>query len=160
MGDARRTMDRISQAVTAGDREALRRLYADDAVGDTPDEGRLTGADAIVDWMMSFNEAFPDTTFEPLSQLEAGDTAVDEAVLVGTHTGPLRLPDGELPPTGRAIRVRECDIVQVRDGKVVSHRFYFDQLELMAQLELVDQTIVLPDAGRPSAASGVSPRRP
>ena len=146
MGEARTTMDRLTAAVTAGDRAALRALYADDAVGDTPDAGRLTGGDAVVDWMMAFSTAFPDTSFEVLQQLEAGDTAIDEAYLSGTHTGPMQMPDGELPPTGRRIRIRECDIAQVRDGRIVSHRFYFDQMEFLTQLGLVDQTIVLPDA--------------
>lgn len=146
MGHARQAMDRITEAVMRRDADALRAIYAEDAVADTPDEGRLTGRDAIVNWMMVFAEAFPDTSFEMISKLEVGDTAVDEGYLIATHTGTLRTPEGDVEPTGRRVRIRECDICSVRGAEVVSHRFYFDQMDMLGQLGLVDTTLTLPDA--------------
>ena len=158
MGHAREVMDRISSAIAADDTEALGRLYAPDAVADTPDAGRLEGRDAIVGWMRACSTAFSDISFEVLEQLEAGDTAIDEGHLVATHTGPMPGPEGEIPPTGRRIRIRECDAITARDGVVVSHRFYYDQLEFMSQLGLLEPAaVVLPDArsgsGRTEAAA-------
>lgn len=136
MSEARDVMDAITAAVTAGDADRLRDLYAPDAVAITP-EGELHGRDEIVDWMTSFSTAFPDTRFEILAEREIGDTAMDEAILTGTHTGPLSGPDGEVPPTGRTVRLRECDVATVRDGKVREHHFYYDRAQLMEQLGLV-----------------------
>jgi hypothetical protein len=70
---------------------------------------------------------------------ESGNTAIDEGYFVGTHTGPLPSPTGEsIPPTGKAVRVRACDIATVENGVVTSHRFYFDQMEFLGQLGLTE----------------------
>jgi hypothetical protein len=37
------------------------------------------------------------------------------------------------PGTGKSIRLRACDAVTVED-RLPSHRFYYDQMELMGQL--------------------------
>ena len=158
MGQAREVMDRISAVIATGDAEALSRLYAPDAVADTPDEGRLEGREAVMRWMGAFSTAFSDISFEALETLEAGDTAIDEGYLMATHSGPMPGPQGEVAPTGRRIRIRECDAITVRDGVVVSHRFYFDQLEFLGQLGLLEPAdVVLPDArsggGRTEAAA-------
>jgi ketosteroid isomerase-like protein len=138
VGQARETMDRITSAVVTGDREALGRLYATDAFAETPDAGRLQGVEAIAEYLMTFKRAFPDASWEGASTLESGDTAVDEGYFTGTHTGVLHTPGGDVQPTGRSCRVRECDLITVRDGVAVSHRFYFDQMEFMSQLGLMD----------------------
>jgi ketosteroid isomerase-like protein len=155
MGQAREVMDKITAAVVAGDADALGLLYASDAVADTPDEGRLEGRDAVVEWMRTFTHAFSDISFETIARTEAGDTAVDEAYLSATHSGPMPGPEGEIPPTGKRIRLRECDAVTVRDGVAVAHRFYFDQLDFLGQLgALQPSTIVLPDARTGSERAG------
>jgi ketosteroid isomerase-like protein len=138
MGQAREILDRITAAVVMGDGEALGRLYAADAVAESPEGPRLEGRAAIVEYMTTFKRAFPDVSWESAHQHESGDTAIDEGYITGTHTGPLATPEGELAATGRAIRIRECDIVTVRDGLCVAHRFYFDQLEFLSQLGLTE----------------------
>ena len=147
MGQAREVMDAITAAVTAGDANAVASCYAPDAVADTPDVGRLEGREAIVEYLLTFAEAFSDMGFELTQQLELGDIAIDEGFMLGTHTGTLRAPDGDIPPSGRSVRIRECDIIAVRDGAAISHRFYFDQLEFLTQLGLID----------PQALAGAQP---
>ncbi|MGY1638885.1 ester cyclase [Geodermatophilus sp. SYSU D00742] len=159
MGQARETMDRITDGVIRGDAEALGRLYAPDAVADRPDGPRLEGGPAIVEYLLGFRRGFPDMTWESGREYESGDTAIDEGHLVGTHTGTLTSPEGELPPTGRAIRLRECDIVTVRDGLAVHHRFYYDQVDLLTQLGLAGaggDTAAVPG---PRAATDQAPTR-
>ena len=136
MGQAREIMDRITDAVMSGDGEAVLRLYAADAVAETPEE-KLEGAAAIADWHAAFRRAFPDGVWESRTKYEAGDTAIDEGYVVGTHTGTLSTPEGDVPPTGRSLRLRECDMVTVVDGVAVTHRFYYDQMEFMSQLGLM-----------------------
>jgi ketosteroid isomerase-like protein len=49
------------------------------------------------------------------------------------------MPDGqEVPPTGKQIRVRAADVATVRDGRIVRHDFYFDQLAILDQLGLLE----------------------
>lgn len=68
-----------------------------------------------------------------------GDVVVMEGVWLGTHTGPLATPGGELPPTGRSIVLPFAVTMRVSGDHVTSMHVYFDQLGLMAQLGLVPQ---------------------
>jgi len=57
---------------------------------------------------------------------------------VGTHTGPLRSPDGvEILPTGKRFDFPFVGIFHVEGGKIRSIRIYYDQLELLTQLGLI-----------------------
>ncbi|HVE46493.1 MAG TPA: nuclear transport factor 2 family protein [Acidimicrobiales bacterium] len=132
--EARVVFDRMTEAVMGGKLEDLAGLYAADAVASTP-EGEIRGNEQIVAYLKQFVDAFPDLHWEPLYTHESGNTAVDEGFVVGTHTQPLVMPNGEtLAPTGRQLRLRECDIVTVEGGRITSHRFYYDQMELLGQL--------------------------
>lgn len=139
-GEARRVFDRMTEAVINHDLEALARVYAPDAVATSP-EGEIRGRDAIVAYLKQYLDAFPDLTWEPLHSVESGNIAVDEGFIVGTHTQPLTMPDGEtVPPTGRKVRFRECDAVAVENGLITSHRFYYDQMDVLGQLGLLPET--------------------
>lgn len=139
MGEAREVMDRITEAAFSGDQEGLKTLYAPDAVAETPDQGTIRGQDGILAWFNQFDTALPDARFESAQKYEAEDTAIDEGWVVATNTGPLDLPDGtSIPPTGKSIRVRSCDIATVEGGRVKRHAFYYDQMEFLAQLGLAE----------------------
>lgn len=141
MGEAREVMDRLTDAATVSkDQQALRALYALDAVAETPDQGTISGRDGIVAWFGEFATAFPDMAWESLHKHEDGNTAIDEGYVTGTHTGPLAGPTGEtIPGSGKRIRIRGCDIATVENGRVTNHRFYFDQMEFLGQLGLAPE---------------------
>jgi ketosteroid isomerase-like protein len=139
MGEAREVMDRVTEKIFSNDREGLSQVYAEDAVAETPDQGTVSGREGVLDWALEFLVAFPDASYEPGREHEAGDTAIDEGYFVGTNTGPLKTPEGEIPATGKSVRVRACDLATVENGQVTSHRFYFDQMEFLTQLGLVPE---------------------
>jgi predicted ester cyclase len=62
---------------------------------------------------------------------------VTEFIGRGTHNGPLVSAAGEVPPTGRSVEFRLCEVYEFRDGKIVSGHTHFDSLGLMAQLGVV-----------------------
>jgi predicted ester cyclase len=137
MGQAQELMRRITDAVMAGDEKALADCYVENAVAETPDFGKLEGRSEIVKYLQAFSQAFPDFRFESLSELEDGTVAIDEGYLVGTHTGPMTSPTGEsIAPTGKRVRVRECDVLVVENRLAVAPRFYFDQQDFDSQLGL------------------------
>ena len=137
MGEAREVMDRVTAAVFGAVVESCGDLYAVDAIAVTPDQGELRGRDQIVAYHKQLRDAFPDSRYEQVAAYESGNVAIDEGYVVGTHTGALTGPSGDLAGTGRRIRVRACDVATVESGVVTTHRFYFDQLELLNQLGLV-----------------------
>lgn len=147
MGQAREAMDRLTSAVTARDKETQAACYAADAIAVTPEEGELVGPEAISNYLSQFGESFPDISYEYAQKHEAGNVAIDVGFVVGTNTGPLPLPSGEsLPPTGKSIRVRSCDIATVEDGLIVRHEFFFDQMEFLGQLGLLPESLSKPGA--------------
>ena len=137
MGQAQELMDRMTDCMRKHDFDGLASVYASDAVITTPDEGEIKGRQGILTYLRRFSVALPDFQWEGLASHESGDTAVDEGWVVGTNTGPIETPTETLPATGRRVRVRGCDVATVRDGQIVRHNFYFDQLELFSQLGLL-----------------------
>ncbi|MDQ3932645.1 MAG: nuclear transport factor 2 family protein [Actinomycetota bacterium] len=141
MGEAREALERSTEAFLRGDLEAAANCYAEDAVAVTPDEGEIRGREQIVRYMTEFLRAFPDADYEYLNRYETGSTAIDEGYLVGTNTAELPLPDGRtIAATGMRVRLRECDLVTVEDGLITSHRFYWNHMDFMSQLGLLDSS--------------------
>ena len=142
MGEARDVMDRLTTAVSeTKDFQAAAECYSTDAVAVTPDQGELSGRDAIAEYLSQLTDSFSDLRYEYVAKHESGNVAIDEGYVVGTNTGPLPMPSGEtVPATGKQIRVRSCDVVTVEDGMVTNHRFYFDQMEFLNQLGLLPET--------------------
>jgi steroid delta-isomerase-like uncharacterized protein len=127
-------LERVITVYNTGDLEGFADLYADDAVVVTP-EGTYEGRAAIRDYWHWVSVSFPDCTLRLGKAIEQGDTIAFEYTWAGTNTGPLFLPDGtELPATGRSVEVRCIDLGQVRDGRLVVHHLYWDNLNFEAQL--------------------------
>ena len=57
-----------------------------------------------------------------------------KGVYSGTHTGPLVGPQGAIPPSGNAFAFPYADFLEVKDGKCVSHRIYWDNVTFLAQI--------------------------
>jgi ketosteroid isomerase-like protein len=141
MGEARDLLDRVTNAFFSSEWDTAAKLYAPDAVADTPDKGEVRGQENIVAWTRELIEAFPDAQYEPVNEYEVGNTAIDEGFFVGTNTGPLQGPTGEtIPATGKRVRARAVDLATVENGVITSHRFYFDQLDFLGQLGLMEGT--------------------
>ena len=77
-----------------------------------------------------FANAFPDGKGDIQKITASGDTAIVEFIGRGTHTGDLM----GIAPTGRQVTVPVCDILEIRDGKIIAEREYMDMLTMMQQL--------------------------
>ena len=78
--------------------------------------------------------AFPDLKHEVTAELESGDSYACELAMHGTHTGTMHSPQGDLPATGKRVKMHSCDYVVIRDGKIVTWHAYPDIPGMMAQL--------------------------
>ena len=97
---------------------------------------KAEGADAIVELWQGWAAAQPDSygTFENVHVIEGG--VVFELTWRGTMTGTLQSPDGEIPPTGKSMEVRACQVTELEGDKAKAIRHYFDLATMMQQLGL------------------------
>lgn len=72
-----------------------------------------------------------------------GDQAAEEARFSGTHTGALRTPNGDVPPTGKRMASRYAAVSRVKNGKVTSFHVYFDVADVLAQLGLMPWPVTI-----------------
>lgn len=109
--------------------------FAPDAVWvNVPTAQTYVGRAGQVENYEAHNTPFPRGQVENLV-IHAGDGFVAaEFYGVGVHEGPLATPNGEIPPTGRSTRIPFCDIHEIKDGKVISTRRYWDLLGANASL--------------------------
>ncbi len=138
MAEAREISDRYTDAINAHDADAIGALYADDGVLSDP-SGEFRGPEAIVQYWERFFTAFPDMNGRDEFTAESGDTAINEWSFSGTNSGPMETPEGTIPATGKRMTLRGCDALTVREGRIQSHRAYYDQLAFMTQLGLVPE---------------------
>jgi steroid delta-isomerase-like uncharacterized protein len=88
------------------------------------------GPEEVTRYYEDTRRAFPDQRNELLALHHADDAVLVEAVVRGTHNGPLR----SLPPTGRRFELPILAMFVFEDDKLVCERVYFDQSTVMRQL--------------------------
>ena len=88
------------------------------------------GAQEVERYFEETRRAFPDQRNELLALHHTDDAVVVEAVVRGTHKGPLR----NLPPTGREFELPILAIFLFDGDKLICERVYFDQATVLRQL--------------------------
>lgn len=112
---------------------------ADDAECELYADGlSFRGKEGFREMMAHHKAPWPDGKVEVVSQLASDDGVTNECVYRATHTAPMPMPDGtEVPPTGKGIEVRFCEVWRFAGGKVESLHNYADNVTVMAQLGLI-----------------------
>jgi steroid delta-isomerase-like uncharacterized protein len=127
-------VSRFYESFDRGDVEAALAVFSDDLETTDPGMGTVHGLQPFREYLETLKRAVPDARALIEAMYEAGEAVIVEGRFVGTHTGPLSGPDGDIQPTGASVDVRFADVSRVRDGKVVSYHTYYDQLGLLTQL--------------------------
>ena len=115
--------------------------FADDCEITIPGGVTLRGKEGVEAFWHGYQDPFPDNRINVVTVFGTEAEGVEEAVFEGTHTAPLRAPDGqEIPPTGRTVATAFAAVYAVRDGLITRLRLYFDQVDLLTELGLMDAT--------------------
>ncbi len=135
--DGKELVQRGADAWNARDREGFFATYADDCEVTAPGfTGK--GRQGLTEFWNAWNGGFSDNRVTVRLVFGEGTDVVEESVFSGTNDGPLAAPDGsQIPATGRQVSAAFAGLHTVRDGLLVSTRFYFDQVDLLTQLGLM-----------------------
>jgi predicted ester cyclase len=141
MADPKRVVERHVEAFNVRDADA--EPWSDDADFVAPNAS-MHGREEVLGFLGVFWDAFPDGRLETSRLLAEGSVVAAEGRFIGTHTGVMRAPAGDVAATGRQVDFRWMSSYEVRGDELASEHLYFDQAELLGLLGL------LPAAGAPS----------
>lgn len=114
-------------------------LNAPDAVWrNVPTGEKFVGREGYKQFLSSWSTAMPDAKVE-IETIVADSRGVAVTFTGrGTHTGVLRTPMGDVPPTGKRIELPFCEVIKIdrARGQIVSAEVYFDAATMMRQLGL------------------------
>jgi steroid delta-isomerase-like uncharacterized protein len=88
------------------------------------------GPEEVAAYFDQTRTAFPDQRNELIALHHSDDAVLVEAIIRGTHRGPLR----SLPPTGREFELRILAMFVFEEDRLLCERVYFDQLTVLEQL--------------------------
>ena len=100
--------------------------------------GTVHGHGPFREYIETLKRAVPDARAVIDHMYDAGDAVIVEGCFVGTFTGPLASPDGDIQPTGASVDLRFADVSSGRDGTIVSYHTYYDQFGLLTQLGVME----------------------
>jgi ketosteroid isomerase-like protein len=139
--------------VSTENENAIRNLYhlaekkdIDGFVGAFTEDGTFTdnsinviyrGRD-IGDTVVNYAKAFPDMHRELYRLYSVDNIVVVQLALQGTHKGPLKMPGGMIPPTGKRMDTPCCDVFELVDGKVKRFDCYPSGTVTLTQLGVLD----------------------
>ncbi|MGH7747029.1 MAG: ester cyclase, partial [Candidatus Dormibacteria bacterium] len=118
MASARELIQGTHDRWSARDLGGYRELGAANLEMTVPGGSPGTGPDGLEELYRGWNEAFPDNVVEILTILDEGDTAALEGRFTGTHTGTMRTPSGDVPPTGRRVVLEYSLVIRATGGRM------------------------------------------
>ncbi|HEV3058507.1 MAG TPA: ester cyclase [Vicinamibacterales bacterium] len=94
----------------------------------------FTGPKDLATMLQVFGNAFPDMHREIQRLYSVDDMVIVELALQGTHKGPLAVPGGFIPPTGKRMSAHCCDVFRLVGGKIKTFNCYWSAATVLAQL--------------------------
>lgn len=129
----------LEEGVNTGNLEVFRAMLAPDyrrhsqATTAMPE---IRGIDPMLEFLQETFTAFPDWHEEVRLMLAEDDKVALITVGTATHTGPL----GDIPPTGRHVRVVNYIVHRIEGGKIAETWVGWDNLAFLSQLGLLPET--------------------
>jgi steroid delta-isomerase-like uncharacterized protein len=137
----------IITAFSNGDWAQFRAPLAPNVLYEETGTGRHTeSADAYVQLVQAWKQAFPDATGTIRNVVASGNTVVQEVVWEGTQTGDMATPGGVLPASGKRITVRASVWYTFQGATIQEVHHHLDIMTMLQQLGAI------PAPGQGSAA--------
>ena len=94
----------------------------------------LNGPAEIIQALQGWKQAMPDVKGTITNSFQSGNTVTLEVTWTGTHTGPLEMPGGAIPGSGKSQTTPSAWVLDFEGDKVIQSRHYFDMMTLLTQL--------------------------
>lgn len=131
-------VEQALKGLNARDWDAYAALWAEELVTYAPGLAEPSiGKAARVAWVQDLITAFPNGTIETRRIFGQDDLLCAELEFEGTHTGPLKTPDGSVVPgTGKEVVLPYVIVLRFGGDEVVELHEYYDSLDLLMPLGL------------------------
>ncbi len=106
-------------------------------IHDPSQPGGIHGLDALIAQYSTTHRAVPDLKFSLDDMYIKGDRIVWIFAMWGTFTGTFRTPMGDVPPTGKVIRLAGAAVDRIVEGKIVEEWVYYNVLDILQPLGFV-----------------------
>lgn len=138
MGVSRTIAEQAYAAMAAGELDGMTKLCSPNC--ELHDLGMtMHGPEQIHAYMQAIFQAFPDMRIAVRRLVEDGNSVAAEVRFTGTHSGPLAMPSGEVPASGRSIDVEAADFLTIENQQITEWRVYLDSMIFMQQLGLIPE---------------------
>jgi SnoaL-like domain len=134
MSKARTNLERFYAAIDASDYTTASNFLSEDVDwvwGGVPQSGR----EAVKKFLGGGGGSLADRKHRITAYVENDQQAAAELAVTAAHAGPLHLPTGPIPASGKSLRISVCHFVHIDPGGLfdISH-IYVDFVGLLAQI--------------------------
>ena len=99
-------------------------------VGESELGGAVRGRTGVRQYLETILRAFPDLKIDIEEVIASGNSVVTRFQMTATHKGSY----AGIAATNKSIVLKACNVVEVRNGKIVRGRLYADNAALLQQL--------------------------
>jgi steroid delta-isomerase-like uncharacterized protein len=132
---ARVILDKVLEMWNKPDFALIPELYTADCVATTSSSPETyIGHEGIRKWIEINRAMMPDMvmTFDEIMATPGRIFTI--WTMTGTQTGPMVMPGGTLPPSGRKVRVTGMSLDTLKDGKMAKESVVFNLLDMLMSL--------------------------
>ena len=120
------------EAVGARDLDAMTALWEPGAIDEIHGLASMRAPEEIREWFSNTFRAVPDFRMEILDLIASGEKVAVRWHMTGTFSGDARF-EGAIA-TGEKIDITGCDVLTVRDGRIVRNDAYMNGMQMGRQL--------------------------
>jgi steroid delta-isomerase-like uncharacterized protein len=123
------------QAVADRDVDAMAACWEPGCIDELHGTASLRAPEGVKEWFANTFRAVPDFRMEVLDLLADGDKVAVRWHVTGTFSGDAKF-EGAIA-TGEKIDITGCDVLTVRDGKIVHNDAYMNGMQMARQLGML-----------------------
>jgi steroid delta-isomerase-like uncharacterized protein len=125
----------LVEAFNVGDQARFKRHLTPNVTYDeVATQRKIQGPDAFVQSWEQWRRAFPNVKGNITNTVASENTVLQEVTWAGTQDGPLELPTGTHPASGKQMTTRASFLCVFEGEKVRECRHYFDMLQMLKQI--------------------------